>query len=72
MVNKKNKFSGRSSGFRGSSSRDNKDYQKDCFNCKNSSDFIVECPKLQRDKAKRGSFQKNSFRNRFKKSFMET
>ncbi|KAI5389784.1 hypothetical protein KIW84_075186 [Lathyrus oleraceus] len=72
MPIKKKKFSGRSSGFRGSSSRDNKDDQKGCFKCKKSDHFIVECPEQQKDKEKKRSFQKDNFINKFKKSFMAT
>ncbi|KAI5432241.1 hypothetical protein KIW84_036112 [Lathyrus oleraceus] len=45
---------------------------KGCFNCQNPSHFIVDYLELQKDKAKKGSFQKNNFRNKFKKSIMET
>lgn len=43
-----------------------------CFNYKNHGHFIVEFQELQKDKTKKGSFQKDNFRNRFKKSLMET
>ncbi|KAI5424658.1 hypothetical protein KIW84_030735 [Lathyrus oleraceus] len=49
-----------------------KDNQKGCFNYKKSDHFIVECLDLQKNKAKNGSLQKYSFKNRFKKSVMAT
>lgn len=72
LAKKKNIFSSRSSGFRGSSSRDNKDDQKSYFNCKKFGHYIVECSEMQKDKEKKGSIQKDNFKNRFKKSFMAT
>lgn len=72
LAKKNKRFSSRSSCFRGSSSRDKNDDQKGCFNCKKSGHFIVDCPELQKDKSKNGSFKKGNFRNRFKKSLMPT
>lgn len=43
-----------------------------CFKFKKSGHFIVECLELKKDKANKGIFQKDSFRNRFKKSSMAT
>ena len=65
-------FSRRSSGFRGSSSRDKKDDQNGCFNYKNPSHFIIVCLELQKDKSKKIRYQKDNFRNKVKKSLMET
>ncbi|KAI5398359.1 hypothetical protein KIW84_063955 [Lathyrus oleraceus] len=61
-----------STGFRGSSSREKKDDQKGCFNCKKPGHFIAECPELQKDKPKNGRFLKDSFENKFKKIPMTT
>ncbi|XP_050915307.1 uncharacterized protein LOC127130322 [Lathyrus oleraceus] len=72
LVKKNNILCGISNVLRGPSSRDNKDDQKGFFNYKKSDHFIVECPELQKDKAKKGSFQKNRFRKRFKKSLTAT
>ncbi|XP_050919270.1 uncharacterized protein LOC127136792 [Lathyrus oleraceus] len=70
MARKKNKFSGKRYGFKGSSSG-SKD-QDDCYNCRKPGHFIVECPDFQKDKGIKESFQKNNFKNKFKKSLMET
>lgn len=72
-MSKKNKrFCRKSSGFRGSGSREKKDDHKGYFNCKKPGHFIVECPELQKDNPKKGSFKKYSFKNIFKKSLMTT
>lgn len=42
------------------------------FNYKKYGHCIVECSELQKDKARKGSFQKDNFRNRFKKSLIST
>ena len=34
--------------------------------------LIVDCPELQKDKSKRGSYHKDIFRNKVKKSLMAT
>lgn len=48
---KKNKiFYGRSSGFRGSISKEKKADYKWCFNYKKPGHFIVDCPEVQKDK----------------------
>ncbi|KAI5415471.1 hypothetical protein KIW84_040776 [Lathyrus oleraceus] len=54
-------------GFRGSSSIEKKDDNKGCFNCKKSSHFIVDCPEVQKDKSKKGSFI-----NKFNKILLAT
>lgn len=72
LANKNKRFSGRSNDFRGSSSIEKKDVQKGCFNCKKHGHFIVDCPEVQKDKSKKGSFKKDSFRNKFKKNLMTT
>lgn len=72
-LSKKNRRpSGRSSGFRGSSLRDKKGDQKGCFNCKKPGYFIADCPELQKDSLKKGSYQMDNFRNNVKKSIMTT
>lgn len=54
QLTKRNKiFSSRCSGFRGSSSKDKTDNQKNCFNCKKPVHFQVDCPGLQKDKPKK-------------------
>lgn len=72
MAKKNERFSGRSIGFIGSSSREKKDDRKGCFNYNNSSHFIVDYPEVQKDKSKKGSFQKDNFKNKFKTSLIET
>lgn len=72
LAKKNKRFSGRSNGFRGSDSREKKDDQKGYLNWKKPSHFIARCPELQKDKSKKGSFQKDNFKNKFKKSLMET
>ncbi|KAI5396272.1 hypothetical protein KIW84_062466 [Lathyrus oleraceus] len=52
--------------------REKKGDHKGCFNFNKPGHFIVECPELQKEKSKKGSFQKDNFRNKFKKSPMET
>lgn len=65
-------FSGSRSGFRGTSSRVNKANQKGCLNCQKPDHFIADFPEIQKDKAQKGSFQKNNSRSKFKKSMMAT
>lgn len=72
LDNKNIRFSGRKSDFRGTSSRDNKDDHKGCFNYQKPAHFIIDCPELQKDKTKKESFQKNNFISKFKKSIMAT
>lgn len=73
QLTKRNKrFSGKISGFRGSSSKDKIDDQNNYFNCKKPGHFKVDCPNLQNDTPKKGSFQKDNFRSKFKKSLMAT
>ncbi|KAI5383254.1 hypothetical protein KIW84_070602 [Lathyrus oleraceus] len=72
MASRKKRFSGRGSGFIGTSSNFNKDDQKGCFNCQKPDHLITYCPKLQKDKVKKGRFQKNNSRSKFKKSIMVT
>ncbi|KAI5429114.1 hypothetical protein KIW84_033926 [Lathyrus oleraceus] len=59
-------------GFRGSSSKEKKDDQKGCFNCKKPNHFIADYPEVQKDKSKKVSFQRDIFINKFKKSIMAT
>lgn len=49
-----------------------KDYHKGCFNYKKPGHFIVDCPEMQKDKSKKGSYQKDNFKNKTKKSLMAT
>ncbi|CAI8586211.1 unnamed protein product [Vicia faba] len=49
LAKRNKRFFGRSSGFRGSSSRDKGDDQKSCFNCKKSGHFTDDCPGMQKD-----------------------
>lgn len=70
LARKKNKFSGRRDGFKGSSFR-SKDHD-DCYNYKKYDHFIVECPDLQTDKIRKECFPNNNFISKFKKSFMAT
>lgn len=72
LTKKKNKFSSRSNGFKGPSSRSDKYDQNGCFNCQKPGHFIDAYPDLQKDKVKKESFQKNNFRSKFKKSLMLT
>lgn len=72
LDNKNKRFSGRRYGFIGTSSKVNKVDQKGCFKCQKHDHFIVDCPELQKDKAKKGSFQNNNFISKLKKNLMET
>jgi len=45
---RKKRFSNRSSGSKGSSSK--KEERKGCFNCTKPGHFIADCPNLQKDK----------------------
>lgn len=73
QLTKRNKrFSGRRSGFRGSSSKDKVDDQKSYFNYKKSGYFKAYYPNMQKYKPKKGIFQKDMFISKFKKSLMET
>lgn len=56
LAKKNKRLSGRSSGFRGSSSIENEDGQKGCFNYKKRGHFIIDCPEVQKDKSKKGGF----------------
>lgn len=71
LANKNMRFSGRRSDFRGISSKYNKDDQEGCFNCQKPDNFIAYFLDLQKDKAKKENSQKNNFRSKFKKRFME-
>lgn len=66
------RFSSKSNGFRGSSSKDKEDGQKICYNCNKLGHFRADCPYLQKDKSNKGSFQNDNFINKFKKSLMTT
>ena len=61
---------------RGSSHKSSRKEEKDCFNCKKTGHFIVECPNLQKDKSKDKSkkpiFKSNKFKKQIKKSLMAT
>ncbi|KAI5448387.1 hypothetical protein KIW84_015705 [Lathyrus oleraceus] len=72
MTRKNKIFSDRSSGFEGFGSKEKKDDQKGCFNYEKLGHFIVECPELQKHKPNKGSFQKDNFKNRFKKNLVAT
>lgn len=72
LAKKNKRFYGKTSVFRGSSSKEKKDDQKGCFNYKKHGHFIADCPEVQKNKSKKGSYQKDSFRNKFKKSLMAT
>ncbi|XP_050919062.1 uncharacterized protein LOC127136559 [Lathyrus oleraceus] len=62
---KKNKiFFGISSGFIGSRSRENKDDNNGCFNCKKFGHFISDYLEVQKEKSKKGSYQKDSFKSK--------
>lgn len=69
LAKKNKRFYRRSSGFIWSSSEENKDDCKGGFNCKKPNYFIVE---LQKDKSNKGSFYKDNFIKKFKKSLMAT
>lgn len=71
QLSRKNKiFSGKSNGFRGSSSKDNTDDQNNCFNYKKLGHFRADCPDFLKERLKKGGLQKDSFRNKLKKSLM--
>ncbi|KAI5412394.1 hypothetical protein KIW84_057168 [Lathyrus oleraceus] len=70
-LSRKNKiFSGKSNGFKGSSSKDNTDDQNNCFNYKKLGHFRADCHDILKERSKKGGFQKDSFRNKLKKSLM--
>ncbi|KAI5419969.1 hypothetical protein KIW84_043947 [Lathyrus oleraceus] len=46
--------------------------RRDASCCKKPGHFIGNCPGLQKDKSKKGSYHKDNFRNKVKKSFMAT
>lgn len=71
LAYEKKRFFGKRYGFIGTSSIENKDDHKGYFNYQKLGHFIVDCPDLQKDKAKKENFQKNNFISKFKKSFME-
>lgn len=70
MARKNKRFFSRSNGFIGSYFRDKNDGQKGCFNYKKPSNFIAECLEVQKDMPKKGSFQRDNLKNKFKKSLM--
>lgn len=72
MDKKNRRFLGKSSSFRGSSSRDKKDDHKWCFNYNKHVHFIDDCLELHEDKSKKGIYQKDKFKNKVKKSIMAT
>lgn len=70
LTRKKKILFGKSSGFRGSGSREKKGDQKGCFNCKKLGHFIYECLEILKNKPNKGIFQKDIFKIRFKKNVM--
>ncbi|MCI22389.1 serine/threonine protein kinase SRPK1, partial [Trifolium medium] len=61
--------------FKGNGSRGSgkKEEQKNCFHCKKPGHFIADCPEMSsKDKNKRNSSKKESYKNRIKKSLMAT
>jgi len=72
LARKNNKYLSRSSGYKGSRKED----LKDCFNCKKSGHFIVDCPDLQnkksKEKSKKPTFKSNKFRRQINQSLMAT
>ncbi|XP_050888860.1 uncharacterized protein LOC127094028 [Lathyrus oleraceus] len=73
QLSRKNKLVySKSNGLRGSSSKDNIDDQKKCFNCKKHGHFIDDCPGLLRERSKKEGFQKDNFMNKLKKILMAT
>lgn len=72
LIKRNKTFSGKISGFRGSSSKDKAYDQKNCFDYKKLGHFKVDCPDLQKDKPKKRSFQKENFISKFKKNLMAT
>lgn len=72
LTKRSKRFSSRSSGFRGSSSKDKVNDQNNCFNCKKPGHFKADCPDMQKDRPKKGSLQKDNFISKFKKSLMTT
>ncbi|KAI5431255.1 hypothetical protein KIW84_035431 [Lathyrus oleraceus] len=73
QLSRRNKrFSSKSNGFRGSSSKDNIDDQRNCFNCKIPGHFRAYYSDLQKERSKKGRFQKDSFRRKLMKSIMAT
>lgn len=73
QLTKRNKrFSGRSSGFKGSSSKYKANDHNNCFNYKKPGHFKVDCLDLHKDKPNKGSFHKDGFVSKFKKSIIVT
>jgi hypothetical protein len=70
---KNKKLSSKRSGSRGSGSKDNKEDQNMCFNCKKTGHFIADSHKLSsKDKVKKRNFNKENFKNKIKKSLIAT
>ncbi|KAI5415510.1 hypothetical protein KIW84_040799 [Lathyrus oleraceus] len=72
LSSKNRRFSSKKYGFKGTSSIENKDDQKGCFNFQKPDHFIDGCLDLQKDKTKKKNFQKNNFRSKFNQSPMAT
>lgn len=61
-LTKRNKiFSGKSNGFRGSSSKDKVDDQKNCFSCRKFGHFKDDYLDMENDRPKKGNIQKDNF-----------
>lgn len=69
LFRKKTKFSRRSRGFIGSSSRSDTDDQNGCFNCQKPDHYIAECPDLHKDKSKKGKLLKEQLQKKFQEKY---
>ncbi|MCI38142.1 serine/threonine protein kinase SRPK1, partial [Trifolium medium] len=57
----------------GSRNSGKKEEQKNCFHCKNPGHFIADCPEMSsKDKNKRNTSKKESYKTRIKRSLMAT
>lgn len=71
MSRKNKRFSSKINYLRRSSSKDNDVDLKNCFNCKKPGDIRADCLDLQKERSKKGSFPKDSFMSKLKKSLMK-